>query len=136
MRRLPLLVSIWFQVYFTTLTGVLFTFPSRYLFTIDLQEYLALPVSSGRFPRAIRVSRYSRTETKEIFDFRLRDYYPLGCYFPKASPNQIFFDSPSRRSGTVSALQPPASILIPIEIGTKNETGFGLLPFRSPLLRK
>jgi hypothetical protein len=27
---LPLLVSIWFQVYFTALSGLLFTFPSRY----------------------------------------------------------------------------------------------------------
>jgi hypothetical protein len=27
---LRLLVSAWFQIYFTPLTGVLFTFPSRY----------------------------------------------------------------------------------------------------------
>jgi hypothetical protein len=27
---LRLFVSIWFQVYFTALTGLLFTFPSRY----------------------------------------------------------------------------------------------------------
>jgi len=33
---LRLLVDMRFQVYFTPLTGVLFTFPSRYLFTIDL----------------------------------------------------------------------------------------------------
>ena len=32
--RLRLFVGIWFQFYFTPLTGVLFTFPSRYLFTI------------------------------------------------------------------------------------------------------
>ena len=31
---LRLLVGIRFQVYFTPLLGVLFTFPSRYLFTI------------------------------------------------------------------------------------------------------
>ena len=30
LRRLQLLVSIWFQVYFNALTGLLFTFPSRY----------------------------------------------------------------------------------------------------------
>ena len=45
--RLRLLVDIRFQIYFTPLSGVLFTFPSRYWFTIDLSEYLALPVSSG-----------------------------------------------------------------------------------------
>ena len=30
LRPLRLLVDIWFQIYFTPLTGVLFTFPSRY----------------------------------------------------------------------------------------------------------
>ena len=33
-KMLRLLVGVWFQVYFTPLIGVLFTFPSRYLFTI------------------------------------------------------------------------------------------------------
>ena len=33
-KVLQLLVGIRFQVYFTPLVGVLFTFPSRYLFTI------------------------------------------------------------------------------------------------------
>ena len=33
---LRLLVGMWFQVYFTALSGLLFTFPSRYLFTIGL----------------------------------------------------------------------------------------------------
>ncbi len=42
-------------------SGLLFTFPSRYLFTIGLLEYLALPVSSGRFTQAIHVLSYSRT---------------------------------------------------------------------------
>jgi hypothetical protein len=30
LRPLLLLVNIWFQIYFTALTGLLFTFPSRY----------------------------------------------------------------------------------------------------------
>ena len=66
LRPLRLLVDIWFQVYFTVLTGLLFTFPSRYLFTIDLKRYVALPVSSGKFTRAIRVSRYSSTTAIEM----------------------------------------------------------------------
>ena len=106
MWRLWLLVSIWFQVYFTPLTGVLFTFPSRYLFTIDLQEYLALPVSSGRFLRATRVSKYSRTTTKEIIYFHVRDYYPLGCIFPDTSVNKLLYNS-SRYKTDIVALQPP-----------------------------
>ncbi len=37
-------VSMWFQIYFTALTGLLFTFPSRYLFAIGEQTYFALRV--------------------------------------------------------------------------------------------
>ena len=33
-RPRRLLVNVWFQIYFTPLAGVLFTFPSRYWFTI------------------------------------------------------------------------------------------------------
>jgi len=54
--------------------------------------YLALPVSTGRFPRATHVSRYSRTETKKILYFRLRGHYPLGLCFPAHSTNIIFFN--------------------------------------------
>ena len=84
---------MWFQFYFTPLTGVLFTFPSRYLFTIDLKKYVALPVSTGEFTRAIRVSRYSRTTAIEMHRFRVRDYYPLGSDFPVGSSNSAFFYS-------------------------------------------
>ncbi len=90
---LRLLVDVWFQVYFTPLTGVLFTFPSRYLFTIDLKEYVALPVSSGRFTQATRVLSYSRTLTEEVLRFRIRDYYPLGFIFPDDSPNETLCNS-------------------------------------------
>ena len=41
-KRLRLLVGIRFQVYFTPLIGVLFTFPSRYLFTIGHQGVFRL----------------------------------------------------------------------------------------------
>src|SRR6185295_16505813 len=46
---LPLLVSIWFQKLFHSPSGVLFTFPSRYLFTIGQYEYLALDLSRPDF---------------------------------------------------------------------------------------
>ena len=70
--------------------GLLFTFPSRYLFTIGLEKYLDLPVSSGGFPRAIRVPGYLRIETKKIFYFRIRGYHPLGLTFPGHSTNKKF----------------------------------------------
>src|SRR3990167_5392747 len=82
---------MWFQFYFTPLTGVLFTFPSRYLFTIDLKKYVALPVSAGEFTRAIRVSSYSRTTAIKMLRFRVRDYYPLGSHFPVRSSTSAFF---------------------------------------------
>ena len=71
-------------------SGLLFTFPSRYLFTIGLEKYLDLPVSSGRFPRATRVPGYLRIETKKIFYFHLRGYHPLGLVFPDYSVNKRF----------------------------------------------
>ena len=46
---LRLLVSIWFQRLFHSPSGVLFTFPSRYLYTIGHYEYLALDLSRPDF---------------------------------------------------------------------------------------
>jgi len=59
---LRVLVSIRFQVYFTALAGLLFTFPSRYLFTIDRKVYLAFPDSPGCFLRRFHLSKYSRSK--------------------------------------------------------------------------
>ena len=36
-----------------------------------------MPVSSGGFPQAIRVSRYSRAEKRKTSSFRLRGHHPL-----------------------------------------------------------
>ena len=48
---LRLLVGTRFQELFHSPSGVLFTFPSRYWFTIGLQEYLALGSGLPGFPR-------------------------------------------------------------------------------------
>ena len=45
---LPPLVDNWFQVLFHSPPGVLFTFPSRYLFTIGHQEVFSLTRWSGQ----------------------------------------------------------------------------------------
>src|SRR3989344_1374546 len=82
------------MVYFNALTGLLFTFPSRYLFTIDLQKYLALRVSSRGFPQGIRVLRYSSRVTKKIFFFSLGGCPPLWLVFPADLINIFFFTSP------------------------------------------
>src|ERR671915_2175083 len=58
---LPPLVGTWFQVLFHSPTGVLFTFPSRYLSTIGRQEYLALDGGPPSFPHERPSTWYSGT---------------------------------------------------------------------------
>jgi hypothetical protein len=79
---LPLLVGIWFQELFQRAPALLFTFPSRYLFTIGQIVYLALGVSSPRFPRTIHVPRYSGICAKKCLKFRIQDYHHLWFSFP------------------------------------------------------
>ena len=63
-RRAPTLCRLdGFRYYFIALAGLLFTFPSRYLFTIDHKMYLALPDSTGNFLQDVLVSKYSRTKS-------------------------------------------------------------------------
>ena len=54
---LPRLVDIRFQKLFTPLAGVLFTFPSRYWFTIGLQVVFSLGRWSSHLPTGFLVSR-------------------------------------------------------------------------------
>jgi hypothetical protein len=54
-KMLQLLVGMRFQVYFTPLTGVLFTFPSRYLFTIGHRGIFSLGRWSCRIPTGFHV---------------------------------------------------------------------------------
>ena len=51
------LVSAWFQVLFHSPPGVLFTFPSRYWFTIGRQRVFSLGGWSPRIPTGFLVSR-------------------------------------------------------------------------------
>ena len=136
LRPLQLFVDIWFQFYFTALNGLIFTFPSRYLFTIGLLKYLALPVSSGGFPQGIRVLRYSRTETKETNDFRLRDYHPLGSSFPAHSSNHSFVHSSCNKLQHLRLTTPGLNRVTYLSIRRTIKTEFGLFRFRSPLLTK
>ena len=53
---LRLLVDGWFQVLFHSAPAVLFTFPSRYWFTIGGQEYLALEGGPPEFPQSFTCS--------------------------------------------------------------------------------
>ena len=57
---LPPIIDIWFQFLFHSPLGVLFTFPSRYLFTIGHQEVFSLARWSGQLPTELHVLRGTR----------------------------------------------------------------------------
>jgi hypothetical protein len=63
-KRLRLLVGIRFQVYFTPLIGVLFTFPSRYLFAIGHQGVFRLRGWSPYVQTGFHVPRPTQGSTE------------------------------------------------------------------------
>ncbi len=63
---LSLLVDTRFQVLLTPLTGVLFTFPSRYLFTIGRQGVFRLTRWSSQIQAGLHVSRLTWVHNQEI----------------------------------------------------------------------
>ena len=78
------LVSKRFQDLFHPPPGVLFTFPSRYWFTIGRQKVFSLGRWSSRFPTGFHVSRGTREFIREsVYGFRLPDYHRLWLNFPK-----------------------------------------------------
>jgi hypothetical protein len=81
-RRLRLLVGIRFQVSFTPLVGVLFTFPSRYSFAIGHQGVFRLGGWSPRLRTGLHVSRPTQGSSGDI---RVRDCHPLRPAFPDRS---------------------------------------------------
>src|SRR5438270_11940085 len=64
-RPLRPLVSTRFQVLFHSPSGVLFTFPSRYYFTIGRQGVLSLAGWSPRVPTGFRVPGRTQDPAKE-----------------------------------------------------------------------
>jgi hypothetical protein len=98
---LRLLVRTQFQVLFHSPSGVLLTFPSRYLFSIDRKIYLALGGGPSSFsqgftcPDLLDIGRYA---TLRLYVFpgncptnirlaklRIPGYHCLWRFFPKAS---------------------------------------------------
>ena len=61
---LELVVGTRFQVLFHSPPGVLFTFPSRYYFTIGYREVFSLTPWSGRIPTGFLVSRSTRVSNQ------------------------------------------------------------------------
>ena len=83
---LCLLVSSRFQVLFHSPPGVLFTFPSRYWFTIGHRVVFSLARWSWLFPTGFLVSRRTQVLSRTSSLFRLRGCHPVSPDFPFRSP--------------------------------------------------
>jgi hypothetical protein len=121
-----------FRFYFTPVVPVLFTFPSRYWFTIGHEVVFSLGRWASQLPTGFHVSRGTREmDPGRLRGFRIRGFNPLWPDFPDSSSNRQFCNFPK-------ALPSP-----PIHSHDPHMTkpagmasyGFRLYPFRSPLLR-
>ena len=82
---LRLLVGTRFQVSFTPLTGVLFTFPSRYWFTIGHQGIFSLGRWSCLIPTGFFVPCGTRGQRSGRFGFRIQVFHLLWPGLPALS---------------------------------------------------
>ena len=74
-----------FRVYFTPLFTVLFTFPSRYQFTIGLSGVFSLTGWSRWIQSRFHVPRPTQDTHKIYKTVPIRDYHSLWCVFPNTS---------------------------------------------------
>jgi len=120
-----------FRFYFTPLTGVLFTFPSRYLFTIGHQGVFSLGRWSSQFPTGFHVSRSTREICpKSLMHFVYRTVTFYGQPFQVVRLYMSFvtlrqFRETVRQIPTTPRIQRSRAITY---------AWFGLFPVRSPLL--
>ena len=89
------LVGARFQVLFHSPPGVLFTFPSRYWFTIGHERVFSLRRWSSRIPTGFLVSRGTWDLKSKPISFRLQGFHLLWRYFPEPSARRLVFDSPA-----------------------------------------
>src|SRR5947209_11472331 len=99
---LSLLVDTRFQVLLTPLTGVLFTFPSRYWFTIGRQVVFRLTRWSSQIQAGLHVSRLTWELRSARSPFRLRGSHPLWPAFPAGSSTENCSYMPSLNPHRVS----------------------------------
>jgi hypothetical protein len=130
---LPQFVGTRFQVLFTPLYGVLFTFPSRYSFTIGHQLVFSLGRWSSQLPTGFLVSRGTREKHSGSpigFAYGAVTLYgapsltlrlPIGFLTPRGLRSVL----------QCSPTTPPLQRLRAI-----TQKRFGLFPLRSPLLRE
>ena len=116
-KRLRPLVSIWFQVLLTPLTGVLFTFPSRYLFTIGRHLVFSLTPWSALIHTRFHVSGATLDTPKATLNFAYGTVTLYGRPFHAVWLSiMVSYRSPKPHQD--------------------KSQWFRLFPFRSPLLRE
>ena len=86
-----------FRYYFTPLIGVLFTFPSRYSFTIGRQEYLALDGGPPRFPHERPSTWYSGGRSRSSLAFAYGAVTLYGLPFLTGSTSEWLCNSAAIR---------------------------------------
>ena len=132
-EELPPLVGTRFQVLFHSPSGVLFTFPSRYLSAIGHQGVLSLGGWSPQFQSAFHgrgLTQERMTGGRAVSSTGRLPLY--ACAVPHASTTTRLCNLPSRTRLGTYALQPPPDNACPLTSGTVSR----LIPFRSPLLRE
>src|SRR5687767_8105826 len=124
------LVCMRFQVLFHSPPGVLFTFPSRYWFTIGRQEYLALDGGPPGFPHERPSTWYSGTRPRvgSLSDTGLSPA-SAGLSMPLLLAIPICNSPRESQLPLAGPTTPRLQRLRPI-----TQPRFGLLRFRSPLL--
>ena len=105
-----------FRVCFTPLSGVLFTFPSRYWFAIGLSVVFSLAGWSPLIQTGFHVSRPTQDPAKLHNRIRVRDSHPLRPSFQRVP------------LPTISLSRSPTTPAMP------KHRRFGLMRVRSPLL--
>ena len=133
LRPLPLIVDIWFQIYFTPLPGFFSPFPRGTSPLSVSWEYLALGEWSSRVHAGFHGSDVTQADPQGSSAFRLRDYHPLWSPVPVTLlAVRLGFAcnlAPSCTAGTESLTTPHEQRMQPI-----THMRFGLFPVRSPLL--
>src|SRR6201994_472570 len=112
------------------LTGVLFTFPSRYLFTIGHQGVFRLRRWSSQIHTEFLGLRATWDTARESHRFRVRGYHPLCRRFPTSSTTHTISYSPPDQQLWLNGPATPTTQRLP----TLTRDRFGLFRFRSPLL--
>ena len=87
--RLRPLVGVRFQVLFTPLLGVLFTFPSRYWFTIGLSVVFSLTRWSWQIQTGFHVSRPTQDTTRKTYRYMYGTFTLCGLAFQNSSTSDI-----------------------------------------------